>query len=99
LTAQGLRALLADFWRERPPELFAATEAENCAAFLEGRRPQVPYLEEVLAFERAVLHARSNGEASTVHFEHDPTELVEALMSGRLPASPRRGDYEITIAA
>ena len=96
---QGFRALLADFWRERPPELFAATEAENCAAFLEALRPQVPYLEDVLAFERAVLHARANGEASTVRFAHDPSELVEALTAGQLPRSPRRGDFEITIAA
>jgi hypothetical protein len=91
------RALLEDFWTRSTPELFASSEAQAFASYLEAQRVSVPYLSEVLAFERALLLAYLSREDQTVRFEHNPVQLLEALVDGRLPEEPRSGDYLIEL--
>jgi uncharacterized protein len=93
------RSLLNDFWRSSPPELFISTEGEAFATYLETCAVDVPYLPEVLAFERAVIHALIHGEGRVVPFPYDPIPLLRALAEGRLPGPVREGRYEIEVTA
>jgi uncharacterized protein len=95
----GVRALLEDFWRSSPPELFKSSEAEAFASYLETREVDVPYLREVLAFERIVVHALVHGEGSVARFPYDPVPVLRALAEGRLPGPVTEGAYEIEVTA
>jgi uncharacterized protein (UPF0276 family) len=94
---ETLRRLLADFWRTTPPAVFGSVEAQAFADFLEAQRPDVPYLPEVLAFERALIQARTTGEPASVVFDHDPAELLAAVEEGRLPTSPAAGRFAVAV--
>jgi hypothetical protein len=49
------RSILEDFWSRTPPQLFASSEAEAFANYLEVLDVRVPQPAKVLQFERAVL--------------------------------------------
>lgn len=59
----------------------------------------IPYLDEVLAFERALIQALVAQENHLVRFRHDPLPLLQALREGRLPESVAIGNYEIEITS
>ncbi len=94
----GYRKVLSEFWEKSPPEAFASTEAEAFARHLEGLRLEDALLPDVLAFERALIRARVEGLATTVHFRNDPAELLAALADGHLPASCPVGDFPVEIS-
>lgn len=79
------RELLSEYAAAKPPELFASLESDRFAEFLRGRLPRVTHLDEVLAYEHALVRASLYGEASTVTFTHDPAELLHSLECGRVP--------------
>jgi len=45
----------------------------------------IPYLDEVLAFEHALLRATIFSESSEIAWSADPTRVFEALEAGHLP--------------
>lgn len=92
-----IRELLDGFFASAPPELFASVEAEGFAAYLERRRPDVPFLEEVLGFERAAIRAALEGRPQLVPFGFEPMSLLEPLSRGRLPESPTPGRFEVEV--
>jgi hypothetical protein len=70
------------------PDGFAAVEAHRFAVFLQARSElmsSVPYLSEVLAFEKALVDATLFGEPAELHWSIDPTLLLGELEAGRLP--------------
>ncbi len=79
------RALLSEYAAATPPTLFASLESDGFARFLRGRLPRVVYLDEVLAYEHALVRASLYGETSTVTFTHDPAELLHCLDGGQVP--------------
>lgn len=95
---------VAEFWKRRLPVSFYYLEeaVAFCDYLLErvGEGLDIPYLEEVAAYERASLElrrARPAGEAvvpQRVDFRHDPEVLLEALARGEaladLPEMPCR---------
>jgi hypothetical protein len=106
LLGEELPPLLERYWLENPTEnLQLPAECERFAAFLkreiEARRIVIPYLEEVLEFERVCTELRfftkqelrdlgsgSDGLPDLmriVHFRHDPVQLLEALMNLQQP--------------
>lgn len=85
LSATEVNELLVDFMRLRPPELFVSAECDAFASFLKARSVPIPFLDEVLPFEHALIRAVLYGEGSTVNFEHDPAVLFENLDHGRVP--------------
>jgi uncharacterized protein (UPF0276 family) len=85
LGADGVRRLLDDFTRAHPPELFVSAEADAFARFLRGRDLRIPFLDEVLGFEHALIRAVLYGESSEIAFEHEPWTLLETLEMGRVP--------------
>ncbi len=96
---ERVRELLAEYTRSRPPELFVSAEADGFARFLKQRDLAVPYLEEVLNFEHALVRAALYDQATRVHFLHEPTALFESLDQGRLPDDPVRWDGTMLVRA
>jgi hypothetical protein len=83
------RALLDSYCAQCSPEPFAAVEADAFARFLRGQPSalrDVPWLDEVLAFEHALVRATLYGASSDVVWSTDPSALFEALDAGRLPS-------------
>ncbi len=91
------RELLDGFFATLPPELFASEEAEAFGAYLDARRPDVPYLEEVLAFDRAAIRANLLGKPQLITFRHEPHSILDPIAQGRFPESPEPGDYEVEV--
>jgi uncharacterized protein (UPF0276 family) len=92
-----VRALFDDFFASAPPELFATVEAEAFCAFLEEKRPDIPFLEEVMGFERAAFRAVLLGESQFVPFRFEPSSLLEPLSRGLFPEAPVAGNYEVEV--
>jgi uncharacterized protein len=92
-----LEQLLAEFWKTHPPEPFALDEAEAFAAFLRDHKPYVPFLPEVLAYDRAVMAVALDGEERSVSFGADPLPLLGALGAGRRPTEIATGNFEIRL--
>jgi uncharacterized protein (UPF0276 family) len=91
------RELLDGFFAASPPELFASNEAEAFGAYLDTRRPDVPYLEEVLAFDLAAIRAKLLGKPQLIPFRHEPRSVLDPIAQGRLPESPQLGNYEVEV--
>lgn len=92
-----LRALFDEHCCRWPPQAFAFQEADSFGAFLWSHLEELPYLSEVLAFERAVMATLVDEQPRTVAFEHDPMAVLRALGGGILPEDPPQGTYEVEI--
>jgi hypothetical protein len=92
-----IRELFDGFFASAPPELFASVEAEAFGAWLDRKKPDVPFLDEILGFERAALRAVLEGKPQLVPFRYEPGSLLEPLSRGRLPESPVPGRYEVEV--
>ncbi len=81
---------LPAFWQQRPPASFSfLPEALEFCDWLARRRLRLRHLDEILAYERAVLElerARTgHPPPQVVRFRHDPAPLLAALAAGRRP--------------
>jgi len=92
-----LEQLLAAFWKMHPPHRFALEEAEAFAAFLRDHQPYVPFLPEVLEYDRAVIAVALEGEERLIPFRADPLPLLRALGAGRRPTGIATGDFEVRL--
>jgi uncharacterized protein (UPF0276 family) len=89
--------LLAEFWQEHPPQPFAYEEAEGFAAFLRQQDHQIPYLDEILSYDLAMLVVALDGQERLVPFRVDPLPLLRALGAGRKPDLILYGQFEILL--
>lgn len=95
---QETHALLDAYCEQHPPEPFAAVEADAFAYFLRERLPLlrvVAYLDEVLAFEHAMVRATVHGARSELVWSADPVSILASLDAGMLP--PRLPGTSITM--
>jgi uncharacterized protein (UPF0276 family) len=95
---QGTRDLMRAFWDTAPPQPFAGDEGLAFAAWLSGAAIDLPFLDDVLAFELALLRASISGETTTVRFAADPAVLLGALAEGRMPEEVAAGDYAFEVS-
>jgi uncharacterized protein (UPF0276 family) len=89
LGAHRTHELLNSYFEGHAPEPFAALEADQFSRFLHAHlplQPSIPYLEQVLAFEHALVRATVYGASSEITWSTDPTMLLESLDAGRLPS-------------
>lgn len=84
----GVRRLYEDFYATRPPELFAAAEAEAFADYLTRLDLEVPHLESVIRFELALQRASAQGGSATIEFQGDPEDILANLARGARPPPP-----------
>lgn len=99
LGAGGLRELMGRFWTVQTPLPFASDEALAFAEFLGERLPDVPHLDEVLAYERAAIWVALERESRVVPFHSDPLMLLRSLADGRRPEDIPQGHFEVEITA
>jgi uncharacterized protein len=92
-----LEQLLAAFWKIHPPHACALDEGEAFASYLQQEKPYVPFLPEVLAYDRAVLAVALYGEERLVPFRADPQPLLGALGAGRRPTHIATGKFEVRL--
>ena len=95
----AVRALYADFFATRSPELFAGAEAAAFADYLSGRDLQVPHLRSVVSFELALQHAATRGEPVTVEFDGDPQDILSSLARGVRPPPPALTSQSVVVEA
>jgi len=92
------RAMLEEFWSKTPPQLFASSEAEAFAAYLDALDLKVPQLTKILEFERAVMATLMDDSPRVVAFDFDPLPLFRGLAEGRLKEKAGRlGRFEIEV--
>jgi hypothetical protein len=94
-----LRSLMDKFADCSPAERFSIVDADRFAFYLVDKGLRIPYLDEVLAYEHAILRASLYGEYSTVTFKHDPSVLLGGLLDGILDTPIPEGDYAIGFKA
>ena len=92
-----LEELLVSFWKTHPPQPFALDEAEAFASFLRECKPYVPFLFEVLEYDRAVIAVAQDGEERSIPFGADPLPLLGALGAGRRPTQVATGNFEVRL--
>jgi uncharacterized protein (UPF0276 family) len=92
-----LEQLLSAFWKAHPPEACAVDEAEAFAEYLQQEKPYVPFLPEVLEYDRAVIAVALHGEERLVPFRADPLPLLGALGAGRRPTQIATGQFEVRL--
>jgi uncharacterized protein len=98
LGPETFRSILEDFWSNTPPQLFASSEAEAFATYLEALDLKVPKLDKILAFERAVMATLMDEAPRVVPFDFDPLPLLRGLAEGRLPKETGQlGRFEIEV--
>ena len=98
LGTDAVRALMGDCWAQVPPQGYASAEVEAFAGYLAARRMDIPYLEKVLAFERANAASLVDGKRRVVRFDFDPVPVFEAISRGILPTSqPDRIELEVVM--
>lgn len=97
LGEDAVKETLRRYWRRATPELFASSEAAGFGAWLKGVDLAVPYLQEVLNYEEALVATLMDGGARVARFTHEPLPLVQALADGRLPDALRTGQFEIEV--
>lgn len=94
LGTRHLAREVSGFWKQTPPASFSfIPDALAFCTWLMRRKPRIRYLSEVLAYERAMLElerarhedATADPPTQTVHFHHDPAQLLGALGAGRRP--------------
>jgi uncharacterized protein (UPF0276 family) len=98
LGPQAFKAILNSYWAATPPQMFASLEADAFAEHLLGLDLQVPYLADVLWFERAVTATITDERTRIATFAVEPVPLLRALAAGHLPeGNLQRGRYEIEL--
>lgn len=98
LGARAFRTILTDYWANTPPQMFASREADAFAEYLLGLDLHVPYLADVLSFERAVTATIMDENTRVATFSVEPVPLLRALAAGRLPEETlQAGRYEIVL--
>jgi hypothetical protein len=92
-----LEQLMKGYWKLHPPQACALHEAEAFAAYLRAEKPYVPFLPEVLEYDRAVIAVVLHGGERLVPFRTDPLPLLDALGAGRRPTHVTTGDFEVRL--
>jgi len=94
-----LEKLLDDYFRKTKPQPFASDEAKGFLNYLKSSKLEIPYLEDIVAYEEAAMLALIDENTQYLNFSYDPNELLEALTLGYIPQNIRKGNYELEILA
>lgn len=101
--APAVDALVRAYCRSQPADLFTAVEAERFAAYVASKLHDgslsLPWLDEVLAFEQAMVRASLRGEGTTLRWSVDPVALLDALETGAATDSLAPVSVEMVVGA
>jgi hypothetical protein len=85
--------VLADFWRAAPPEAFGSREARAFARYLSALDLAIPLLDQLLAYDVAVIAALTENASQQVRFRHDPRLVLACVADHRMPTALPEGDF------
>jgi uncharacterized protein len=91
------RDLLFNYCKAFPPQLFASDEGKGFSKYLEEKNLRIPYLKEVLTFERSLLKSALEESKEVVWFEYDPSVILDAIQEREIPKSPKKGKFKVEI--
>ena len=94
---QCLRRLFDDFFSLVMPEFFGSGESAAFADYLRDQHIDEPFLDDLLAYERAVLHVNLNGGTQVIRTRHDLNALVAALSDDRIPVGVEEDNFEVVV--
>jgi len=97
LGPERLEQLLAEFWRQSPPEAFGSREAQRFADYVAKLDLDVPLLAELLTYDVAVVGALTENTSQSVRFRHDPRPILSALADHRAPPPSGEADHAAEI--
>jgi uncharacterized protein len=92
------KKILEDFWQVSPPRLFGGDEAADFADYLAFYDVEIPYLADILAYERAQIESAVQGQEIMIECQHDPTAIMAALAIGELPTDLVEGHYQLQVS-
>jgi uncharacterized protein len=92
------KKILEDFWQVSPPRLFGGDEAADFASYLAFYDLEIPYLADILAYERAQIESAQQGQEIMIECRHDPTAIIAALANGELPTDLAEGQYQLQVS-
>jgi uncharacterized protein (UPF0276 family) len=95
----GVRKLYDAFFSTRPPEQFAAVEAEAFADYLSGLDVEVPHLHSVISFELALQRTSAQGGSATIEFQGNPEDILANLARGSRPPPPALKSQSVVVEA
>jgi uncharacterized protein (UPF0276 family) len=85
--------VLADFWRAAPPQAFGSREARAFARYLSALDLGIPLLDQLLAYDVAVVAALTENASQQVRFCHDPRLVLACVADHRMPTALPEGDF------
>lgn len=97
LGEEAARQQLDGFAAELPATQTAEDEARRFGQWLRTACPPLPHLDEVVAFELAMIEVQSEGREHVVSFTREPLGLLSALGAGSLPGPGAVGDFELVL--
>ncbi len=97
LGKRELVALVRRYCSETHAEFSPANEARQFLHFVERERHDVPFLREVVAFERAAAAALRCNSQTSVYFSCEPTEIFRALLRRDRPYVSDRRPYTVHV--
>ena len=90
--------VLADFWRASPPEAFGSREARAFARYLSALDLSIPLLDQLLAYDVAVVAALTENASQQVRFCHDPRLVLACVADHRIPTALPEGDFMVDVS-
>jgi len=91
--------LLEKYFKELTPNQFASSEAKQFTHYLLNKKLKVQYLDEVIAFELAVISTLLDNKNRIVRFDHEPLPVLMSILKNVLPSKPKKGNFEIEITS
>lgn len=91
------KSLLSEYFKDFAPEPFASDEALGFIRYLEEKNLTIPYLREILAFEKAVLLSTVEGRMETLWFDYDLLSVVNSLQDRTIPSPPKKGAFKLEV--
>ena len=93
----GFQAFLERYCEREPPAMFPIEEGSRFLSFVELEAADVPYVRELIDFERALLAVVATGRPARSHFPYNPAQLLSALQNRTRVLVTDRQPYDVEI--
>ena len=92
-----LESVLDGYFGECPPQPFASEEALQFLAYVDNQDFEIPFISDIIKYERCVIRALVENVNKYDLLEHDPTKILASLRAGEIPQGLSRGSFELEV--
>ncbi len=89
--------LLEKYSTERAPKAFASSEAKQFVDYIKAEKKNIPYLEDIMRYEIAVISTLLDSKTRIVNFNYEPLPVLMAISENKFPKPAKNGKFEIEI--